>query len=109
LKHKDCLVCEWISLSKNVIIILNRQQKMKWTKLSERIIFIDNKNAVAERDKTAEYYSNGIKVRVIYPDSVNDTIRQQKINKMYDILLGATCRKESAENFDNPEHLPKAQ
>ena len=82
---------------------------MKWTKLSERIIFIDNKNAVAERDKTAEYYSNGIKVRVIYPDSVNDTIRQQKINKMYDILLGANCRKESAEIFDNPEHLPKVQ
>ena len=82
---------------------------MKWTKLSERIIFIDNKNNVAERDKTAEYYSNGIKIRVVYPDSVNDTIRQQKINKMYDILLGANCRKESAENFDNPEHLPKAQ
>ncbi|MBP3760340.1 MAG: hypothetical protein J6I55_02510 [Ruminococcus sp.] len=51
---------------------------MKWTKLSERIIFIDNKNNVAERDKTAEYYSNGIKIRVVYPDSVNDTIRQQK-------------------------------
>ena len=82
---------------------------MKWTKLSERIIFIDNKNNVAERDKTAEYYSNGIKIRVVHPDSVNDTIRQQKINKMYDILLGANCRKESAENFDNPEHLPKVQ
>ena len=82
---------------------------MKWIELSERIIFIDNKTVVAERDKTAEYYTQGIRVKVSYPDSVNDTIRQQKINRIYDILLGANCRKESAESEDSPAHLPKVQ
>ena len=39
----------------------------------------------------------GIKVRVTYPDNVNDTIRQQKINKMYDIFLGAMRRNGTEE------------
>ena len=43
-------------------------------------------SAVEKREKAVDYVSDeGIKVRVTYPDNVNDTIRQQKINKMYDI------------------------
>ena len=50
-------------------------------------------SAVEKREKAVDYVSDeGIKVRVTYPDNVNDTIRQQKINKMYDIFLGAMRR-----------------
>lgn len=42
----------------------------------------------------------GIKVRVTYPDNVNDTIRQQKINKMYDIFLGAMRRNGTEETTE---------
>ena len=47
-------------------------------------------SAVEKREKAVDSVSDeGIKVRVTYPDNVSDTIRQQKINKMYDIFLGA--------------------
>ena len=42
----------------------------------------------------------GIKVRVTYPDNVSDTIRQQKINKMYDIFLGAMRRNGTEETTE---------
>ncbi|WP_303790771.1 hypothetical protein [Ruminococcus flavefaciens] len=43
-------------------------------------------SAVEKREKAVDYVSDeGIKVRVSYPDDVPETIRQQKINKMYDI------------------------
>ena len=54
-------------------------------------------SAVEKREKAVDYVADGIKVRVTYPDNVNDTIRQQKINKMYDILSGAMRRNGTKE------------
>ena len=55
-------------------------------------------SAVEKRDKAFEYVSDeGIKVRVTYPDDVPDTVRQQKINKMYDIFFGAMRRNGTEE------------
>ena len=55
-------------------------------------------SAVEKRDKAVEYVSDeGIKVRVTYPDDVPDTVRQQKINKMYDIFFGAMRRNGTEE------------
>ena len=55
-------------------------------------------SAVEKRDKAVEYVSDeGIKVRVPYPDDVPENIRQQKINKMYDIFLGAMRRNGTEE------------
>jgi len=42
--------------------------------------------------RTMRLGAKGIKVKVSYPDDVPETIRQQKINKMYDIFLGAMRR-----------------
>ncbi len=57
-------------------------------------------SAVEKRDKAVEYVADGIKVKVTYPDNVNDTIRQQKINKMYDIFLGAMRRNGTKETTE---------
>lgn len=58
-------------------------------------------SAVEKREKAVDYVSyEGIKVRVTYPDNVNDTIRQQKINKMYDIFLGAMRRNGTKEETE---------
>ena len=58
-------------------------------------------SAVEKRDKAVDYVTDqGIKVRVTYPDNVNDTIRQQKINKMYDIFLGAMRRNGTKEETE---------
>ena len=58
-------------------------------------------SAVEQREKAVDYVSDaGIKVRVTYPDNVNDTIRQQKINKMYDIFLGAMRRNGTEETTE---------
>ena len=58
-------------------------------------------SAVEEREKTAPYVSDeSIKVRVSYPDDVPETIRQQKINKMYDIFLGAMRRNGTEETTE---------
>ena len=55
-------------------------------------------SAVEKREKAVDYVSDeGIKVRVSYPDDVPETIRQQKINKMYDIFLGAMRRNGTEE------------
>lgn len=55
-------------------------------------------SAIEKRDKAVEYVSDeGIKVRVTYPDDVPDTVRQQKINKMYDIFSGAMRRNGTEE------------
>jgi len=55
-----------------------------------------------KQDDTAVKHSSfpHIKVRVTYPDKVNDTIRQQKINKMYDIFLGAMRRNGTKEKTE---------
>ena len=55
----------------------------------------DEKNIEKTDGKTAEYTVNGIRVKVTYPDRVNETIRQYKINKMYDIFIGAIRRNET--------------
>lgn len=58
-------------------------------------------SAVEKREKAVDSVSDeGIKVRVTYPDNVNDTIRQQKINKMYDIFLGAMRRNGTEETTE---------
>ena len=53
-----------------------------------------NKNDTAvEREKADTAISenrNGIKVTVTYPENVPDTIRQEKINRIYDILAKHT-------------------
>lgn len=58
---------------------------------------MNNTSAVEKREKAVEYVADGIKVKVVYPDSVSEVIRQQKINKMYDILLGAMRRNGTKE------------
>ncbi len=52
-------------------------------------------SAVEKREKAVDYVADGIRVRVTYPDSVPEAVRQQKINKMYDILIGAERRKDT--------------
>lgn len=54
-------------------------------------------SAVEKREKAVDYVADGIRVRVTYPDNVPETIRQHKINKMYDIFLGAMRRNETKE------------
>ncbi len=55
--------------------------------------------SVAEREKTVEYNTDdGIKVKISYPDKINNIIRQQKLNRMYDIFSGA-MRRNSAEKI----------
>lgn len=47
--------------------------------------------------KTDEFISeSGIRVTVTSPEHIPETIRQQKINRLYDILSGEN-RKKSAE------------
>lgn len=56
-------------------------------------------SAVEKREKAVDYVSDeGIKVRVTYPDNVNDTIRQQKINKMYDIFPRCNAPQRNRRN-----------
>lgn len=57
-------------------------------------------SAVEKREKAVESVADGIRVRVVYPENVNDTIRQQKINRMYDILLGAMRRNGTEESTE---------
>ena len=54
--------------------------------------------------KTAEYTINGIRVKVTYPGSVNETIRQYKINKMYDIFIGASAIMKQKNFLNNPKN-----
>lgn len=55
--------------------------------------------SVAEREKADQYtIDEGIKVRVSYPNEINNTIRQHKLNKMYDIFSGA-MRRNSAKKI----------
>ena len=57
-------------------------------------------SAVEKRDKAVEFVADGIKVKVVYPDNVNDVVKQQKINKMYDIFLGAMRRNGTEETTE---------
>lgn len=58
-------------------------------------------SAVEKREKAVDYVTDeGIKVKVSYPDDVPETIRQQKINKMYDIFLGAMHRNGTKETTE---------
>ena len=57
-------------------------------------------SAVEKRDKAVEFVADGVKVKVVYPDNVPEVIRQQKINKMYDILSGAMRRNGTKETTE---------
>ena len=57
-------------------------------------------SAVEKREKAVEFVADGIKVKVVYPDNVPEVIRQQKINKMYDIFLGAMRRTGTEETTE---------
>ena len=59
-----------------------------------------NTTSAVDREKAVDYVVDGIKVKMIYPDNVDDTIRQQKINKMYDIFLGAMRRNGTEETTE---------
>jgi len=61
---------------------------------------LNTTSAVEKREKAVDYVADGIKVRVTYPDNVSDTIKQQKINKMYDIFLGAMRRNRTEETTE---------
>lgn len=58
-------------------------------------------SAVEKRDKAVEYLSDeGIRVRVTYPNNVPDTVRQYKINKMYDIFSSAMRCNRTEDTAD---------
>ena len=57
-------------------------------------------SAVEKREKAVEYVADGVKVKVVYHDNVPETIRQHKINRMYDIFFGAMCRKRTEETTE---------
>ena len=57
-------------------------------------------SAVEKREKAVEFVADGVKVKVVYPDNVPEVIRQQKINKMYDILSGAMRRNRTKETTE---------
>ena len=59
-----------------------------------------NTTSAVEREKAVEYVADGVKVKVVYPDNIPDTIRQQKINKMYDIFLGAMRHNRTEETTE---------
>lgn len=55
--------------------------------------------SVTEREKADLYTTDeGIKVKISYPDKINNTIRQDKLNRMYDIFSGA-MRRNSVEKI----------
>ena len=49
---------------------------------------MDSKTEVLKKNKNEKEYisDNGIRVKVVYPDNVPESIKQQKINRIYDIL-----------------------
>ena len=49
---------------------------------------MDSKTEVLKKNKHEKEYisDNGIKVKVVYPDNVPEAVKQQKINRIYDIL-----------------------
>ena len=49
---------------------------------------MDSKTELLKKNKNEKEYisDNGIRVKVIYPDNVPEAIKQQKINRIYDIL-----------------------
>lgn len=59
---------------------------------------MENTSAIEKRDKAVEYITEGVKIKVVYPDNVPEIIRQQKLNKMYDIFSSA-MRRNSAEKI----------
>ena len=49
---------------------------------------MDSKTEFLKKSKNEKEYisDNGIRVKVVYPDNVPEVIKQQKINRIYDIL-----------------------
>jgi len=46
----------------------------------------ENNKTVTVAEKTAPITDSAIRVKVIYPENVSDSIRREKINRIYDIL-----------------------
>lgn len=60
---------------------------------------LNETSAVEKRDKAVDFVTDsGIKVKCFYPENMPERVRQQKINRMYDILTGAYRRNENTEN-----------
>ena len=49
---------------------------------------MDSKTEFLKKNKNEKEYisDNGIKVKVVYPDNIPEAVKQQKINRIYDIL-----------------------
>ena len=49
---------------------------------------MDSKTELLKKNKNEKEYisDNGIRVKVVYPDNVPEAVKQQKINRIYDIL-----------------------
>lgn len=58
---------------------------------------MENTSDIEKKDKAVEYDEN-VNVKVVYPENVPEFIRQQKLNRMYDIFSGA-MRRNSAEKI----------
>lgn len=54
--------------------------------------------SVAKREKAVEYVNENVNVKIVYPENVPEVIRQQKLNRMYDIFSGA-MRRNSVEKI----------
>lgn len=59
-----------------------------------------NTNTIAVEREKAETTDTPITdsvfpVKVVYPENVPETVRQRKINHIYDIFIGAICRSEN--------------
>lgn len=98
---KDWAHCEWNFICECAIILLKADSLQKYNRLLEKRKDkrkMEN-TSVAEREKTVQYATDeGIRVRVSYPDEINNTIRQHKLNRMYDIFSGA-MRRNSVEKI----------
>lgn len=55
---------------------------------------MENTSDIEKRENVTE----NISVKIVYPENVPEIIRQQKLNRMYDIFSGA-IRRNSAEKI----------
>ena len=62
-----------------------------------------NQNAVEKEKANQEYFLDGVKVKICYPEKVNPLMKQQKINRIYDLLAD---EKDSEIYDENPPVSP---
>ena len=51
----------------------------------------ENNKTVAVAGKTAPITDSAIRVKVVYPENVLETVKREKINRIYDILSRHTA------------------